>query len=427
MRWKVQKFSLEVQFLGGAREVGRMAIAVKTETTCVLLDYGVMMNHEPGFPMHIAPKDVGALVLTHCHLDHSGVLPIFYIQDKNRLFATRLTLELAQLLIKDFIHLSGYYLPFEYLELKYMMQNSVYTNYREEKTVGDITFRLLDGGHIPGSAQVLVEAADKRLLFTSDFNTFQTRLLPPADTNFGELDAIIMETTYADADHADRVGLEKDFVASVSEVVEQGGTVLVPAFSIGRSQEIACILAAHHFEYPATIDGMARAANRIMMDNTEFLRDQRLFMDAVHGAAWVDGWRDRRIAAKKPGVIISPAGMLKGGPAAFYISKLGKKTRNAVFLVSYQIPGTPGHELLEKGRCVIDGKVRKIKAKVKHFDFSSHCGASQLQDVVRSLKGKPQVFTVHGAEGNCERFAKWAHNETGLKAIAPSAGDRFTV
>jgi putative mRNA 3-end processing factor len=147
----------------------------------------------------------------------------------------------------------------------------------------------------------------------------------------------------------------------------------------------------------------------------------------VHGAAWVDGWRDRRIAAKKPGVIISPAGMLKGGPAAFYISKLGKKPRNAVFLVSYQIPGTPGHQLLEKGRCVIDGKVRKIKARVQHFDFSSHCGASQLQDVVRNLKGKPEIFTVHGAEGNCQRFAKWAHEETGLKAVAPNAGDKFTI
>jgi putative mRNA 3-end processing factor len=423
----VEKFTLEISFLGGTREVGRIGIAVKTDKTQVLLDYGVMMDDEPGFPMHIAPKEVDALILSHAHLDHSGTLPIFYIQDKMPLYATRLTVELAQLLLEDFVHLSSYYLPFEYLELKYMMQNAVYTKYREKKTIGNMTLQLLDAGHIPGSAQVLLEAEGKRVLFTGDFNSAQTRLLSAADSDYGELDAVIIETTYANEDHPERMELEKSFVTEVTEVVERGGIVLVPAFSIGRSQEIACILAAHHFEYPVTMDGMTRAANRVMMDNTEFLRDSRLFMDAVHGAAWVDGWRDRRIASKKPGVVISPAGMLKGGPAAFYISKLGKKANNGVFLVSYQIPGTPGSELLKKGTCVIDGRMCKIKAKVKHFDFSSHSGISQLQEVVKKMKGSPTVFTVHGAEGNCERFAKWVKKEAGFNAVAPNVGDKFTV
>ncbi|UCG36306.1 MAG: MBL fold metallo-hydrolase, partial [Candidatus Bathyarchaeota archaeon] len=301
-----------------------------------------MMGHEPGFPMHIAPKEVDALILTHSHLDHSGALPIFYIRDRIPMYSTRLSLELVEILIKDFIKLSGYYLPFEYLELKYLMQNSIDTRYGIKKSIGDITFSFLESGHIPGGAQVLLEAAGKRILFTSDFNTDRTRLLPPADCNYGKLDAIIIETTYANSDHTPRLELEKSFVDHVTDVVESGGIVLVPAFGVGRSQEIACILAAHHFEYPVTIDGMARAVNSIIMDNTEFLRDPRLFVDAMHGATWVDGWRDRRRASKRPGVIISPAGMLKGGPAVFYISKIGKKARNAVCLVSFQIPGTPG-------------------------------------------------------------------------------------
>lgn len=424
---KVIPFPLEIKFLGGAREVGRVGIAVKTERTQLLLDYGVMMGRPPGFPMHIAPKDVDAAVLTHCHLDHSGVLPIFYIQDKRPLYATRLTLELTQILIKDLIHLSGYYLPFEYLELKYMMENSIHLDYRKTQTVGDISFQFLNAGHVPGSAQILIEAEGKRILYTGDFNTSITRLLSKADSDYGNLDAIVMETTYADEDHAERMELEGRFVAQITEVVEAGGTVLIPAFSIGRSQEMACILAAHHFEYPITIDGMARAANRIMMDNTQFLHDPRLFTDAIHGASSVDGWRDRRLASKRSGVVISPAGMLQGGPAAFYVSTLGKKTKNGIFLVSYQIPGTPGRQLMEKGMCVIDGKVRKVKAQVQHFDFSSHCGASQLRDVVRGLDGSPTVFAVHGAEGNCERFAKWVKKELGSRAISPKTGDRFTV
>jgi len=163
------------------------------------------------------------------------------------------------------------------------------------------------------------------------------------------------------------------------------------------------------------------------MGHLDFFRDPRLFMDGVHIAGWIENWRERRNAAKKPGVIISPAGMLKGGPAASYIQTVGKKANNAVFLVGYQIPGTPGRELLEKGHCVIDGKMRKIKAKVEFFDFSSHSGAKELKETVKGLKGNPTVYVVHGAEGNCPRFAKWIKDEVGLEAKAPKPGDSFTI
>ncbi len=416
-----------MQFLGATREVGRAAVAVMTEKSKLLLDYGVMINHTPGFPVHVAPKEVDGVVITHGHLDHSGAVPIFHIKEQKPVFGTRLTFELAQLLISDFIHLSGYYLPFEYLELRSMMRSAVSVGYRETRTVGDMQLQLLDSGHLPGSAQALVEADGKRLVYTSDVNSIDTRLLKAADRDYGAIDAFVVESTYANEDHPERRALEKEFVEKIIEVVEDGGTVLVPAFSVGRSQEIACLLAAYHFEYSITIDGMTRETNRILTNYTTFLRDPRLFMDAVHSGDAVEGWRDRRRAPNKPGVIISPAGMLKGGPAAFYVQKVGKKQRNAVFLVSYQIPGTPGHELLEKGHCVIDGKMRKIKARVERFDFSSHSGASELKEIVSKLEGNPKVYVVHGAEGNCERFAKWIKEETGFEAVAPQSGDAFTI
>jgi putative mRNA 3-end processing factor len=417
--------SVQIGFLGGTQEVGRIAIAVKTEKTQVLLDYGVMLNHEPGFPMHMPPKEVDAVILTHSHLDHSGAVPVFYIHEKKPLYTNKLNLELTQILISDFIHLSSYYLPYEYLELKSMMRSSKHVDFGVKETIGDIKFQLFDSGHIPGGAQILVEADGKRILYTGDFNTVDTRLLGGAKMEYGDLDAVVIESTYADEDHTERSELEKRFVVEVTDVVERGGTVLVPAFGVGRSQEIACVLAAHHFEHSITMDGMAREASTVMMNYKEFLRDPKLFIDAMHSVDWVEGWRDRRKAIKTPGVIISPAGMLKGGPAVFYTSKIGKRANNAIFLVSYQIPGTPGKELLEKGICVIDGKMRKVKARVQHFDFSSHCGASQLKEAVKKLRGKPKIYVVHGAEGNCELFAKWIRNELGLEAFAPKTGDTF--
>jgi len=418
---------LKIGFLGGAREVGRIGISVKSEKSQVLLDYGVMLDNEPGFPMHVPPKEVDGLILTHSHLDHSGALPIFYIEGTKPLYTNKLNLELSQLLIQDFIHLSSYYLPFEYLELKTMMRSNKHLEFGEEETLGDMRFQLLNAGHTPGSASVLVEADGKRMLYTGDFNTVDSQLLTGAAMDYGDLDAVVMESTYANEDHTDRRELEKRFVESITEVVEKGGIALVPAFGVGRSQEMACILAAYHFEYPVVLDGMAREASRVIMNYKEFLRDPRLFMNAMHSLDWVESWRDRRRALKSPGVIISTAGMLKGGPAAFYVSKLGKKANNAIFLVSYQIPGTPGKELLEKGICTIDGKVRKIKARYEHFDFSSHCGASQLKEALQKLGGKPKVFVVHGAEKNCELFAGWAKNELGLDAVAPKTGDVFEV
>ncbi len=418
---------VQLGFLGGTREVGRIGVTVKTPKTQVVLDYGVMLDHTPGFPRHIPPKDVDALILSHAHLDHSGALPIFYIQGKKPLYTNRVTMEMSNLLIADFIHLSQYYLPFEFLELRTMANNCKYIDYNQPQTVGDISFQFKNGGHIPGSAQTLVETQGKRILYTGDFNIVDTRLLAGANMQYSDLDAVVIESTYATEEHTERMELEKSFVDAVTDIVERGGTVLVPAFGVGRSQEIAYVLSAHHFEYPVFLDGMAREVTKIMMNYPQFLRDERTFMNAVHAADWIEGWRDRRRATKAPGVIVSPAGMLKGGPAMFYVSKVAKRSNNAVFLVSYQIPGTPGKELLEKGICVIDGKMRKVKAHVRHFDFSSHCGASQLKQAIKMLGGKPRIFVVHGAENNCEYLAKWTRDEMGLDAIAPRTGETFDI
>jgi putative mRNA 3-end processing factor len=418
---------MKIKFLGSAREVGRAGIAVKSDKNQLLLDYGVMLDDEPGFPMHISPKEVDAIVLTHSHLDHSGGVPIFHINEKKPVYGTQLTFDLAKPLISDFIRLSGYFLSFEFLELQTMMRSSVHLDFRKEQTIGDMAFQLLNSGHLPGGCQVLIESGGKRIVYTGDYNSSDTQLLAGADTDYGELDAIIIESTYANEVHPNRKELEKEFLDYVNGVVEKGGTVLIPAFSVGRSQEIACVLAAHHFEYPVVMDGMAREANRIMMTHSSYMRDPALFMRALHSAAWVEGWRDRRKIASKPGAIISPAGMLKGGPAAFYIQKVGKKTKNGVFLVGYQIPGTPGRELLDGGKCIIDGKVQNVKAQVKRFDFSSHSGADELKGTVKDLKGNPKVYVVHGEPSNCELFAEWIKTEVGLEAIVPKAGDTFTI
>ena len=303
---------MQVGFLGGAREVGRIGISVKSEKSQVILDYGVMLDRQPGFPMHVSPKDVDAVILTHSHLDHSGALPIFYINDKKPLYTNRLNLELTQVLIQDFIHLSSYYLPFEYLELQTMMRNSKHLDFGVEAPVGDMQISLHNAGHTPGSAQVLVEADGKRILYTGDFNMEDSKLLSGATMDYKDLDAVVIESTYANEDHTPRPELEKKFVEEATNVVELGGTVLVPAFGVGRAQEIVSVLASNHFDFPIVLDGMGREASRIILNYKEFLRDPKMFVNAIHSVDWVEGWRDRRKALKEPAVILASISLKSG-------------------------------------------------------------------------------------------------------------------
>ncbi|MGA3296647.1 MAG: MBL fold metallo-hydrolase [Candidatus Bathyarchaeia archaeon] len=418
---------MQLRFLGACQEVGRSAYAVKTANSQILMDYGVMINHEVSFPIHISPKDLNAVVLTHAHLDHSGLVPMLYLHSKLPLYGVEPTFKLSKVLVRDMIKLSGYYLPFEYMDLENMLSHAVSVEYNSQFKINDASVSMINAGHIPGSAQIIIESDGRRVLYTGDFNLVPTHLVPGADRQYNNLDAIIIESTYAGDDHPDRVESERNFVLACKEVVEDGGTVLVPAFGVGRSQEIICMLSDHNFSHPIFVDGMALDAIRMLEQHPGSLRDGDLFKKAMRQAEQITNWNERRKAARTAGVIVSPAGMLKGGASVFYMENLAHNNHNGIFLVSYQVEGSPGRMLLDEGRFILRGKARKVEARVEKFDFSSHGGKSQLHETLQEVDKKTRVFVVHGEEAKCKLLAEWASSELGLQTMTPQPGESIDI
>lgn len=414
-----------VKVLGAAKEVGRSGFLIK-DGGSILLDYGVLLHRNPDFPLHVRPKDIDGVIVTHAHLDHVGMVPVFFLRKGVPVYMTPITYKLSKLLLYDMIKISGSSLPFGPEEVEAMDEMFHPLAYNERTKMGEFEVELLNAGHIPGSSMVYLRDT-KSVLYTGDMNHVPTQLTNPAEDDLPEVDLIITESTYATSDHPDRNGEERRLIDFANEVVERGGTMLIPSFSVGRAQEVAMIFYKYDFKHKVYMDGMALKANEILLESPEFLRDATSLEKALNRIEFIERWSQRRRAVKEPAVIISPAGMLVGGASVFYNLKIAKSEKNGIAIVSFQVPGTPGRDLLDKRSVYINGEKVEVKAEVRRFDLSSHSGRKELIAMFKEkVKGSPKVLVVHGDKDNCEAFAKELR-EMGFPALAPNMGDEIEV
>lgn len=418
---------MQVKVLGAAQEVGRSAFQVNCDGANFLLDYGILLGKEPQYPMHVKPRDIDAVVITHAHLDHSGYVPSLFVNGKSDVYATPPTFELSRLLIEDMLRLQKNFFPFEMPEVVNMIKHSKEIGYREKIKKGNASFELRESGHVVGGGAVIVESENKKLYYTGDINPRGSRMLREADFDFDEIDLLIMESTYSQTEQTPRNETEEEFMEFAYDVLDRKGTLFVPAFSVERSQEIACVLKNAKFKHKVIMDGMAVKVNEIMLRYPEYLRDPKVFADSIHQAIWIKGERERKNALKEPCVVISPAGMLVGGSAVYYLQQLALDKRNGIAMVSYQGEGTPGRKLLETGKVNVRGRDVKTEADIKQFEFSGHADRKDLFEVVKKIKGNPKILTVHGDRDSCTKFAVEIHERFGFDAYAPKAGEVISV
>jgi KH/beta-lactamase-domain protein len=418
--------------LGGFMEVGRSAILVETSESKILLDVGINPGGH-GYDLYprldlsqIPIEELDAVVITHAHLDHMGLVPyLFKYGYRGPVYATKPTRDLmvlSQLDLLDIMQRGSQKPPYSQLEVKKMILHTIPLEYGEVTDIApDVKLTFYNAGHILGSAMAHLHIGEglHNVVYTGDFKFGRTRLLDKANTVFPRVETVIMESTYGDRNQPPRDEAELELISTISRTVAHKGKALIPVMAVGRAQEILLVLvdALNRKLLPSDvkiyIDGSIREVNAIHLTYPELLsaqvrakilRDENPFEH--ESIVRVEKRQQREEIAKsdEPAVILATSGMLNGGPSVEYLRLLAPDPRNALIFVAYQARGTLGRRILDGEREMTmvteDGRVEtvKINMNVVSIDgFSGHSDRRQLLAFLANMKTKPKnIILNHG-------------------------------
>ena len=409
---------MQLRLLGGASEVGSLCLYLEENGVRFLFDCGLTPSKPPKYP--IKPPPVDLAFLTHAHIDHSGMIPWLCAQQGVDVIATQPTIDIGKMLLEDSVKVSsseGYPVPYEKSDVRVMRRYFQEAAFDESVEVGNIEVMVHTAGHIPGAAMFEL-ISGKSVLFTGDINTLDTHLVN--GTSPVECDVLVIESTYSGRNHPPRSKTEYEFIEKTREVVERGGLAIIPAFAVGRSQEVLMILMNSDFE--VWLDGMGRAVNREFVKMNEYVRSVEKLRKTMGRTRIVRNAAERE-AIGLGQAVVTTSGMLDGGPVLDYLKERRNDPKSAVLLTGFQVEDTNGRRLLETGEIMYGETPMKIDCEVGFYDFSAHADHSELLRFVRECSPETVVL-CHG--DNREALAADLQAED-FTVISPEEGEMVNV
>jgi Cft2 family RNA processing exonuclease len=417
-----QQERLHVTPLGAARSIGASCFRVEIGPYEIILDAGTRPKGSQPLPEFDLIKNPNLILITHAHQDHIGALPVFH----RRFGATPMicsfgTKEIAEVMLTDCLKVQELNEDFEslfdesdlYATLFHLQTQQVLTDFYP---LPGLKVRFIPAGHIVGAVCIYLEYGDRSLLYTGDYNTTSSRTtdgLQLADLPQAEM--LITESTYGSDVHPSRRSQEGELLQAIAEIVQAGGNVLIPAFALGRAQEIILAIRTsalfHSLKIPVYVDGLVRPVTNVFQDNLDLLpkavanfaktgrKDPFFDASATPPIICIDNPRERPLAMAKPSVIIASSGMMSGGASVYYGKILLERANAAVFISGYTDEESPGRLLqgLEPGTEIeLDGTKLTVRCQIRKFNLSAHADRVGLTQVIHRVAPK-HLILVHGS------------------------------
>lgn len=418
---------LRVDVLGGGAEIGGSSVLLTAADTRILVDCGVRPRggtaedmRPPGYDRALAGR-IDAVVITHAHNDHAGWVPALLAERPDvPVYATSATADLlatmwfdsAKVLARNGVT------AYNDSDVRRALDAIRETNFRHPVRCGDLNFELFPAGHIVGAAGVIVIAGDQRVVVSGDVSAAGQETVGgfSASAAAQGADLLLLETTYAgDIRHQEpRAKVVRDFFATVDRVVERDGVVLVPAFALGRAQEVALLCARHAPGVPVLIDGLARAVTEVYERHPGPDGQVRaIFSSQVRRVP--PGGTAEAARTFRGGVVITTSGMLNQGPAVTWARRVLPDVNSALMVVGYQDEESPGAKLLRLadrggGQFMLpsqreaEPETVTVHADVARYQLGAHANAEELAGIVQRLQPR-QLMPVHGERGSQAQFA----------------------
>ena len=432
--WNPEKVDewVRLTFLGGGRQVGRSCLLLQTPNSKILLDCGIDVASQGAekFPYLDVPEfnlnSLDAIIITHAHLDHVGLLPYLYKMGyKGPVYMTAPTRDIAALLALDFIGVAYKQATkplFDSTDIKEMVKHSICLDYNEVTDLTpDVRLTFYNSGHVLGGSLIHLNIGNglHNMIYAGDFKYGRSRLLEPAIASFPRVESIITESTYGSKMDIfpPRAEVENKFIDIVKRTIERDGKVLIPELGLGRAQETMLILedamaTGKLKPVPIYIDGMIWDINAIHTAYPDFLnnkvksdifQDNNPFVSEFFNRVGSPQER-KNVIEGGPCIVLATSGMLVGGASVEYFREFAINPNNSIIFVCYQGVGSLGRAVQDgakETKMIVEGKEEMIKIEMEVetiAGFSAHAGRNELISFFNDLRPKSKRIIINHGE-----------------------------